>query len=565
MAARILKTTTLVSEDLENLKNWVPGTEELGLLQSLQLQNNSKSWPILSKYLGHIHLTKVFGDIEVLDDLRTVNMVNLISLLCIIEVTRATYLYYAVHPFLTTIYNVIILLCSAIRFIDTGKLGKLEKLEKPGKVELDLKKNENTGEGEEIPIVETIPTPGIPGIPVTSGTPGIPDIISITVGDLPPRERTGMHALQFLFVNATQNISKALLIMIFLTYYHVNNPVVGWLISHLIFLPLLIQELNRDLNPNRGSGSWIGTSWFREFCSCRSPIDTYMILIGLLILGPILGPFIGPIVSNSSILSSILYIAYFYRVFELSKQSIRYGRRSLQILLAIKLFGTCIVGYYDLIWLLFELMSYVVLITDISLMRISNRKNEDVDVSLVWLSVIMLLTKIFPVSLFAAYYYITVFYQIMEFCHLPLLMPLKTCYVNGVFDLGHYNHMALFKKAKELTGAHRLIVGVMSDEDVKKYKGINRPIDPATERVKFVGIFPEVTQVIKDAPWCDVPLDLIEDYGIDCVAHSTEYPHDAEDYAYRTPKDLGIVTLIPRGEGVSTSKRIEAIIRSGKE
>jgi glycerol-3-phosphate cytidylyltransferase-like family protein len=195
-----------------------------------------------------------------------------------------------------------------------------------------------------------------------------------------------------------------------------------------------------------------------------------------------------------------------------------------------------------------------------SIFSLNRDLSKELDHIFIWLALTMTVSRILALILFVVFYYPPIFYDIMEFCHLPLLEPLKTCYLNGVFDLGHYNHMALFNKAKLTTGAHRLIVGVMSDNDVKKYKGESRPIDNASERVQFVKNFPAVTEVIRDAPWNDVPLQLIKEYDVDCVVHSSEYLLEDPDYAYRTPRNMGIVILIPRGDGVSTTKRIDTIL-----
>ncbi|MDQ3633253.1 MAG: adenylyltransferase/cytidyltransferase family protein [Acidobacteriota bacterium] len=71
---------------------------------------------------------------------------------------------------------------------------------------------------------------------------------------------------------------------------------------------------------------------------------------------------------------------------------------------------------------------------------------------------------------------------------------------NGCFDLFHVGHIRYLTGAKEL--GECLIVGINSDEQVRKLKGGNRPFMPENERaeivsalkcVDFVTIFPEPT------------------------------------------------------------------------
>ena len=71
---------------------------------------------------------------------------------------------------------------------------------------------------------------------------------------------------------------------------------------------------------------------------------------------------------------------------------------------------------------------------------------------------------------------------------------------NGCFDLFHVGHIRYLAGAKDLGDI--LIVGLNSDEQVRKLKGNNRPFMPENERaeiisalkfVDFVTIFPEPT------------------------------------------------------------------------
>lgn len=82
----------------------------------------------------------------------------------------------------------------------------------------------------------------------------------------------------------------------------------------------------------------------------------------------------------------------------------------------------------------------------------------------------------------------------------------KIALANGCFDLLHVGHIRYLAGAKEL--ADILIVGINSDEQVRKLKGENRPFMPENERaeivsslrfVDFVTIFdePTVTELLR--------------------------------------------------------------------
>jgi D-beta-D-heptose 7-phosphate kinase/D-beta-D-heptose 1-phosphate adenosyltransferase len=53
-------------------------------------------------------------------------------------------------------------------------------------------------------------------------------------------------------------------------------------------------------------------------------------------------------------------------------------------------------------------------------------------------------------------------------------------FVNGTFDIVHVGHLKMLAYAKSL--GTRLVVGIDSDERVKKLKGANRPINNEYER-----------------------------------------------------------------------------------
>ena len=130
---------------------------------------------------------------------------------------------------------------------------------------------------------------------------------------------------------------------------------------------------------------------------------------------------------------------------------------------------------------------------------------------------------------------------------------------NGCFDLFHVGHIRYLSGAKALGDI--LIVGINSDEQVRKLKGENRPFMPETERaeivsalkfVDYVTIFPEATVT-----------ELIRAVRPDFHAKGTDYTTETvpereivREYGGRTaivgdPKDHSTTALIERVNGES--------------
>ena len=60
-------------------------------------------------------------------------------------------------------------------------------------------------------------------------------------------------------------------------------------------------------------------------------------------------------------------------------------------------------------------------------------------------------------------------------------------WTNGCFDVLHRGHIELFKKCRSLAGPSGVvIVGIDSDERVRKNKGENRPINTSLDRFEML-------------------------------------------------------------------------------
>ena len=67
-------------------------------------------------------------------------------------------------------------------------------------------------------------------------------------------------------------------------------------------------------------------------------------------------------------------------------------------------------------------------------------------------------------------------------------------WTNGCFDILHRGHVELFKYARSL--GDELIVGIDSDEKVKKDKGKSRPVNTLHDRIELLNAIVYVDKVI---------------------------------------------------------------------
>ena len=69
----------------------------------------------------------------------------------------------------------------------------------------------------------------------------------------------------------------------------------------------------------------------------------------------------------------------------------------------------------------------------------------------------------------------------------------KIVTTNGCFDILHSGHLYIFERAKYL--GKYLIVGINSEESVRKYKGSDRPINSENDRALLVAALKPVNYI----------------------------------------------------------------------
>lgn len=92
-------------------------------------------------------------------------------------------------------------------------------------------------------------------------------------------------------------------------------------------------------------------------------------------------------------------------------------------------------------------------------------------------------------------------------------------WVNGCFDVLHIGHIQLLEYAKTLG---HVLVGVDSDERVKKLKGEDRPINSVEHRIKMLESLKFVDDVITFDTDTDLS-DILYVYQPDVIVIGDEY------------------------------------------
>ena len=131
----------------------------------------------------------------------------------------------------------------------------------------------------------------------------------------------------------------------------------------------------------------------------------------------------------------------------------------------------------------------------------------------------------------------------------------KVVFTNGCFDLIHPGHIELLEQARKL--GTKLIVGINSDDSVRKIKGSPKPFQSQADRVAIlrglravdeVRIFEELT-----------PEKLIEQIKPDILVKGGDWDEKEIIGAEFVTKNGGQVFSIPLKNGYSSSKIVEKI------
>ncbi|MBK7425670.1 MAG: D-glycero-beta-D-manno-heptose 1-phosphate adenylyltransferase [Saprospiraceae bacterium] len=128
-------------------------------------------------------------------------------------------------------------------------------------------------------------------------------------------------------------------------------------------------------------------------------------------------------------------------------------------------------------------------------------------------------------------------------------------FTNGCFDILHKGHVRYLDQAAELG---TLVVGVNSDESVRRLKGNSRPLNNVNDRCELLAALSSTSLIVVFEE--DTPLNLIEKLLPDILLKGGDYKAE-EIVGYKTViENGGDVLTLPFTKGYSSS----AIIEKGK-
>ena len=128
-------------------------------------------------------------------------------------------------------------------------------------------------------------------------------------------------------------------------------------------------------------------------------------------------------------------------------------------------------------------------------------------------------------------------------------------FTNGCFDLLHTGHISYLKSAKQMCDI--LILGLNSDESIRKLKGKNRPIVEQKDRVEILSSFPFIDKIVV---FDEVtPIKLIKRIKPNIIFKGKDYKKQDVVGFRESKKWQGRVILIDFIKNKSTTNLIERI------
>lgn len=132
---------------------------------------------------------------------------------------------------------------------------------------------------------------------------------------------------------------------------------------------------------------------------------------------------------------------------------------------------------------------------------------------------------------------------------------MRVVFTNGCFDLLHPGHVTYLEQARELGDA--LIVGLNSDDSIRRLKGEERPVNHLQDRAHMLAGLRAVDLVVPFTE--DTPIELIRALLPDVLVKGGDYRPDDIVGAAEVREAGGEVIVVPFLDGHSSSNLINKI------
>jgi D-beta-D-heptose 7-phosphate kinase/D-beta-D-heptose 1-phosphate adenosyltransferase len=131
----------------------------------------------------------------------------------------------------------------------------------------------------------------------------------------------------------------------------------------------------------------------------------------------------------------------------------------------------------------------------------------------------------------------------------------RVVFTNGVFDLLHRGHIDVLTAAR--ARGDFLVVGLNTDDSVRRLKGPERPLRSEAERAYVVAALEAVDCVVLFGE--DTPLELVLELKPDVIVKGGDYNESTIAGAKEVVAWGGEVVVIPLTPGQSTTSIIEKL------
>lgn len=138
----------------------------------------------------------------------------------------------------------------------------------------------------------------------------------------------------------------------------------------------------------------------------------------------------------------------------------------------------------------------------------------------------------------------------------------RLVFTNGCFDLLHRGHVDVLVRAREQ--GDRLLVGLNSDDSVRRLKGSERPLQPELDRAACLAGLECVDAVVVFGE--DTPTQLIAALKPDVWVKGGDYqPEQLGGELEAVEAGGGRLVILPLVEGRSTSELLRKAARAARE